>query len=130
MFDNWRIYVIVALLILSIVDLSLTYFYVTKYKSWQPNKAYNLMERNPLLVFLWKHLGLHFGMLVGSTIILALVYIIAREAHWIIVLLLAVIMLATMINHFHNLPLLYKLIEKYPAGHLPEEIFGKVEGNN
>ena len=127
---NWRIYVIIILLTLSFVDLSLTYYYVSKYKKWQPEKPYNLIENNPLLVFLWNMFGLHLGMFIGSIIILSLIYVIAKTAHPIVLGILGLVLCWTLFNHFTNINLLHKLIEKYPLGRLPEEVFGKVIGNN
>jgi hypothetical protein len=130
MIENWRIYIIVILMTLSLVDLGLTYHYIYKYKKWQPEKPFNLIEKNPLLVFLWNKLGLHLGMFVGSVIILTLIYIVGKEAHWIIVLLLCLFLSWAMFNHYTNINLLHKLIEKYPSGYLPKETFGGVIGNN
>ena len=127
---NWRIYAIIIILALGILDLSLTYLYVAKYKKWQPEKPYKLIELNPLLVFLWNNLGLIFGTLVGGAIILSLQYIIAKGAHWFIVLLLFCVLIFLMFNHYKNITLLNQLIIKYPEGHLPIETFGNVVGNN
>lgn len=127
---DWRIIVIVSILFLGVIDLLLTLYYVSSYKKWQPNKPYNLIELNPLLTFLWGKFGLHIGMFIGGTIMLALQYIVAKDAHWIIVGLLLLFLVFAIYNHINNIGLLHKLIEKYPSGHLPAETFGKVEGNN
>ena len=130
MIEQWRILAIVILLGLSLLDLGATYYYVYKYKQWQPNKPYNQIELNPLLVFLWNTFGLHLGMFIGAVIILSLNYIVARYAHWGVVLLVGGFMLFAMFNHYKNINLLFKLINKYPSGHLPEKVFGNVTGNN
>lgn len=127
---TWRFIAIVVLLTLCVLDLSFTYYYVHKYKEWQPNKPYKLIEMNPILVFLWNNLGLTIGMLVGSVIILTLNFIVAKECHWAIVLILFLFMLFAMVNHTKNITLLHQLIEKYPSGYLPVETFGQVMGNN
>lgn len=127
---GWRIYAIIILVSLSFIDLTATYHYISKYKKWQPDKPYNLIEMNPLLNYLWEKLGFNLGMFVGSVIILALIYIVSKEAHWIVVALLFSFLVFSMFNHYTNTNLLYQLIEKYPLGHLPEETFGKVIGNN
>lgn len=126
----WRIIALVLILLFSVIDLSLTFYYVQKYKSWQPEKPYNLIELNPLLVFLWNNLGLGLGMGVGAVIILALSTIIVKGAHWIIVLILVLLLMFAMYNHNNNINLLNKLMDKYPSGYLPESTFGHVEGNN
>ena len=121
---------VVIILTLSLIDLTLTYYYINKYKKWQPDKPYKMMERNPLLVFLWNKLGLNLGMFVGAVIILTLNYIICSEAHPIIIGILLLALCFVLFNHFKNIDLLINLIRKYPIGHLPEEVFGKVIGNN
>ncbi len=126
---TWRFVIIVILLTLSILDLSLTYYYVYKYKKWQPDKPYKLIEMNPLLVFLWNKFGLLIGMIIGSVLILALNYIVGKECHWAIIVILLFLMIFAMFNHSKNITLLHKLIEMYPSGYLPVETFGNVVGN-
>jgi hypothetical protein len=127
---NWRIYIIIILMILSLTDLILTGYYVHKYRSWQKEKPYKLIELNPLLVFLWTNLGFWLGHIVGSILILSLIYIVGKSAHWIVVLILGLFLLYALQNHFTNINLLHRLIEMYPSGHLPKETFGEVIGNN
>lgn len=127
---NWRIYVIIILMTMSVVDLALTYHYVSKYKEWQPEKPYNTIENNPLLVFLWNMLGLKLGTFVGSVIILTLIYIIGKTAHPIVIGVLFLFLAYALHNHYININLIGSLIEKYPSGHLPVETFGEVIGNN
>ena len=120
----------IILITLSVIDILITFYYVNKYKHWQPNKPYNLMEKNFLLVFLWNNIGLVLGTIVGAGIIWTLMFLIGKQA-WIFLILILIIYLGyTIYNHFININLLNKLIEKYPSGYLPEETFGKVEGNN
>ena len=127
---SWRIYAIIVIMILCFIDLSATYYYVNKYKKWQPNKPYNLIEMNPLLRFLWNNFGLTLGMLIGAVILLAINYLVIKFAHWSLVLILFLILIWAMFNHFTNINLLHKLIEQYPLGTLPGKIFGNVVGNN
>ncbi len=115
---------------LCVTDLCLTYYYIHKYKKWQPDKPYKLIELNPLLRICWEKFGLHLGMFVASIVIISLNYIIAKEAHWIVVGLLLCILIYTMCNHVNNISLLWQLIEKYPSGYLDPKIFGEVIGNN
>jgi uncharacterized protein YacL len=127
---NWRMIAVIVMLSLSFLDLALTYHYVNKYRNWQSEKPFNLMENNPLLVFLWNTFGLHLGMLIGSVIILSLIYIIAKTAHPIVIGIVFLMLCYALFNHFNNITLLGRLITKYPSGVLPEAIFGKVIGNN
>lgn len=131
MIDNisWRHYVVIILLTLSVVDLLSTFIYVHKYKSWQPDKPYKLMENNPLIVFLWSKFGFYYGSFLSFVIITSLVYLVSKEAHWLVVLMLFGVLCWVQYNHAHNFLLLNKLIAKYPSGHLPEAVFGIVEGN-
>ena len=127
---NWRTILLIVMMTLSVVDLLATFIYVYQYKHWQPNKPYNLIEINPLLVFLWNKLGFYYGSFVGFVVITSLIYIVGRYAHWSIALVLLLVLCFTIYNHSVNFTLLHKLIEKYPTGSLPEKIFGKVIGNN
>ncbi len=127
---NWRTMMIIILLSLSIIDLISTYYYVYTYKKWQPNKPYKKIELNPLLRFLWKTFGLHLGMFIGSVVILSLIYIISKTAHPLVLVLFLCVLMWTMTNHWKNWGILVKLIDKYPSGHLPERLFGKIVGNN
>ena len=125
-----RTILIIIIMTLSVIDLVTTFYYVKTYRDWQPEKPYRLMELNPLLVFLWTKMGLIIGHLVGSVIILSLVYIVSRYSHWTIALLLLIVLIWTMFNHAQNINLLHKLIIQYPSGYLPVETFGVVEGSN
>ncbi len=128
--ENWRFWAIGILLLLSMLDLGLTSYYVSKYKSWQPDKPYNLIENNPLLVFLWNNVGLVLGMIVGAIIIWTLLFVVGKSAHPIVVGLLFLFLCYAMYTHIININLIHALIEKYPSGYLPVETFGEVIGNN
>ena len=127
---NWRTTLLIIMMTLSVVDLLATFVYVYQYRHWQPNKPLNLIENNPLLVFLWNRLGFYYGSFVGFVVITSLVYIVGKYAHWSIALVLLLVLCFTIYNHAHNFTLLHKLIEQYPTGRLPEKVFGKVIGNN
>jgi hypothetical protein len=121
MIENWRIWVIVILMTLSLTDLVLTGYYVHKYKTWQPEKEYKLMELNPLLVFLWNNLGFWLGHIIGSVIILSLVFIVGKLGHPIIIILIGLFFLYAIFGHFTNIGLLKELIIKYPNGAIPKD---------
>ena len=130
MIATWRIWVIVILMSLSLIDLAATYHYVYKYKVWQNDKPFNLIENNPLLAFLWNNFGLHIGMFIGAIIILSLIFLVGKSAHPFVGGILFLILCYALQNHYTNINLLHALIEKYPLGHLPTEVFGEVIGNN
>jgi len=125
-----RIYIVIIIMSLCIIDLIATTYYIYVYRQWQPEKPYNKIELNPLLVFLWNKFGFAIGMFISAVILLALNFIVSKEAHWIVVLMLGLFLVFAMYNHFTNINLLHKLIEAYPQGYLPAEVFGEVVGNN
>lgn len=116
MIKNWRTIIIIILMTLSLIDLGATYYYVKKYKTWQPEKEYHLMEGNPLLVMLWDKLGFNIGMFVGSVIIFSLIYIVGKTAHPVVVLMLFLVLVYVMFNHYSNISLLKELIQKHSGG--------------
>jgi uncharacterized protein YacL len=130
MTEPWRVIVIGILLLLSVIDIISTFYYINKYKKWQPNKPYNLIENNPLLVILWNQLGLIAGTIIGALIIWTLIFIVGKTAHPIVIGIVFLMLIYALFNHYTNIGLLHQLIEKYPSGYLPSETFGIVEGNN
>lgn len=128
--ETYRLILIIIIMSLCIADLVLTAYYIYKYKSWQPNKPYKLIELNPLLVFLWEKMGFWIGMFIGAVIILSLNFIVSKYAHWLVVLLLLGFLIFTIFNHIKNFTLLEQLMKLYPSGYLPSAIFGVVIGNN
>jgi hypothetical protein len=128
--ETYRIILITIVMILSLTDLVMTAIYIEKYKKWQPEKPYKSMELNPILVFLWNNLGFIIGMIIGSVILLSLNFIIAKNTYWLIPIILGIFIIFNIFNHMKNFGLLNELIRQYPSGHLPQEIFGKVAGNN
>lgn len=126
---DWKLLLIICVMSLSLIDLVVTYVYVSTYKKWQPDKPFNLIELNPLLVFLWNKMGLTIGMITGGVVILSLNYIITKETHWIFGVIILIFLVLALFNHAKNINLLYMLMEKYPSGYLNPEIFGEVIGN-
>jgi len=104
------------MLFLSSMDLFLTYYYICRYKKWQPNKPYKKMEGNPLLCFLFNKFGHHIGWLIGVMIILFGVYFITIKTHIIIVGILFVLLVMAIIKTIKNIKKLNELIIKYPNG--------------
>jgi len=125
-----RLILVIVIMSLSIADLVLTAYYIDTYKKWQPNKPFKLMELNPLLVFLWNRMGFIIGIIVGSVVILSLNFLVSKYSHWVIALILLGFLIYAMITHIHNITLLQKLMEQYPSGYLPPQIFEEVIGNN
>lgn len=110
--------IFILLIIMSIVDLGLTYNYVSTYKNWQPDRPYSDMEANPLLLFLWNNCGLFLGQILGALIIWTLIFIIVKEAHWLVILsLIGVFIFGIIINLIH-ISQLHNLIKLYPTGYI------------
>lgn len=130
MIETWRIWVIVILMSLALIDLSATYFYVSKYKQWQPEKPFYLIENSPISVFLWNMFGLHIGTFIWAVIFLSLIFIVGKSAHPIVILFLFLFISYALHNHYTNINLISELINKYPSGYLPTEVFGEVVGSN
>lgn len=115
---KWRKVFLITILILSLIDLGLTYNYINEYSNWQINKPFNEMEQNILLVYLWNVFGLKLGMVIGALIIWSLLILISRSASWIILIsLLAVFIFGIVINIMHTIQL-YDLIKLYPLGYI------------
>lgn len=114
--EKWRKYAVIIILILGIVDLLLTFYYVSSYHTWQPDKTFEEMETNPLLLLLWNNLGLSIGMFIGMLIILPLQYFIAKKLYWMIVLVLFLALAFALWNNLNNINMLHELIKLYPSG--------------
>ena len=95
---------------LFILDMFLTGYYVSNYKKYAPEKEYNKMERNPLLVFLFKHLGIWMGLFIGTFIITMIWYILIVYITKYILIFMMPIYSWAIINHFINMQKLNDLI--------------------
>lgn len=59
----------IFILVLSILDLTFTYFYVSTFHAKFPKLDYTTLEANPILRMSWKKLGSKSGMIVGGAIV-------------------------------------------------------------
>ena len=99
----------IIVLILFGIDMLLTVSYVYKYKEWQPEKPYNQMEKNPLLVWLWNHVGLIEGWVIGVIIIASiLLTLFAFTDKWFAFMMIGIYSLV-IFNHIKNFWLLHIL---------------------
>lgn len=112
--ENWRKYAIALLLILSVIDITLTFVYLNQYHNWQPDKAFNQMESNPLLLFLINILGLNFGLVIGSIIIWSLLVLIGKKGAWYVVVPVAFVLIFASIITLIHLNMLHELMDKFP----------------
>lgn len=99
-------------MLLSVIDLTMTYFYIRQYKAWQPDKSFNKMESNWVLLFTWGKFGLNLGMVLGSIVILSLIFTWLTLTHWILWVITAIVLLAAIRNHIKNFIILNHLIKK------------------
>lgn len=77
-------HIAVFVLILSLADLSATYFLVSTFHKKFPELDYTSMEGNPILRNAWKNFGLNWGMLIGGAVVFGLVNILvfSVEDRW------------------------------------------------
>lgn len=66
---NW---IQIVILIMSVLDLTATYFYASTFHEKFPKLDYTTLEANPILRMSWRHFGLNIGMIVGGIIVFAL----------------------------------------------------------
>jgi len=116
--NRTRVIIFAIFVFLFLLDMMSTFYYVSNYSEWQPEKPYNLMEKNPMLVFLWNLLGLPIGTIVGGAIILSLLYLIAFKSSggcgWVTIGGIVCLFIFAIINNIINTNLLIKLREIYP----------------
>ena len=96
---NW---IQIIVLILSVLDLTATYFYVSTFKTEFPKLDYTVLEANPILRISWKLWGLNIGMIIGGLIVISLLSLIVLSAkiEWQYFLFGALCMM--LIYHFLN----------------------------
>jgi len=70
----------IVIMILSLVDLTATYFYVSTFHAKFPSLDYTALEANPILRMAWQKFGLPLGMILGGAIVFALLSLIALTA--------------------------------------------------
>jgi hypothetical protein len=68
--------IVIIILIMSLVDLTATYFYVSTFKNKFPQLDYTALEANPILKTSWKLFGLQKGMIIGGLLVIALLSLI------------------------------------------------------
>ena len=111
----------IIILILSVIDLSLTYKYLKTFKDMFPEKDYTLLEANPIIKLCLKKFGFPTGMFISAPIIFILLFIaiviISTEWHYFAMGLFVMMI----IYHFCNLNQLKALkkqikeqVEKHP----------------
>lgn len=54
------------------VDMVLTYLFIRKYRSLNPNRDWAIIEQNPIVRYCFRNFGLNAGMIVGALSVLIL----------------------------------------------------------
>lgn len=74
----------IIILVLSLVDLTATYFYVSTFNTKFPNLDYTSLEANPILRMSWKQFGLAKGMIFGGILVfcIMLILVLAMTEKW------------------------------------------------
>jgi hypothetical protein len=70
----------IVILLLSLIDITATYIYVSTFHSKFPNLDYTQLEANPILRFSWKTFGMGIGTLVGGIIVFSILFLIIYNA--------------------------------------------------
>ena len=62
----------ILLIVMSLIDLTATYFYVSTFHNKFPTLDYTSLEANPILRMAWQKLGLTWGTIVGGAIVFSI----------------------------------------------------------
>lgn len=96
----------IIILILSLIDLTASFFYISTFHNQYPNADYTQIEANPILKISMRQFGIKIGMLVGGIIVfgilLLLVLNLKENYHYFLVGALSTML----IYHFLNFYLL------------------------
>lgn len=105
--------IIIAIIILSLLDLGATYLYINSFHKKFPTLDYTTLEANPILKLCMKYFGLTKGMLIGGIIVLVILLLIVFSLveKWAYYLAGAFTMM--LIYHFLNFS---QLLALKPAG--------------
>lgn len=89
----------IAILILSLMDLTASFFYVSTFHAKYPDKDYTMIEANPVIKMALKLFGVTKGMLFGGAIVFGIVVLLAFSAKENLQLFMAGML--TMMNAYH-----------------------------
>lgn len=70
----------ILIMILSVLDLTATYLYVSTFHAKFPSLDYKTLEANPILRMAWGKFGLKAGMIFGGVIVFGLLMLIVLTA--------------------------------------------------
>lgn len=92
----------ILIMVMSLIDLGATYFYVSTFHTKFPQLDYTSLEANPILRMSWKQFGLNTGMIVGGLVVFALLSLVALTAPEKWQIYLAGVLSMMIIYHFLN----------------------------
>jgi uncharacterized integral membrane protein len=92
----------ILILIMSLIDLTATYFYVGTFHNKFPQLDYKTLEANPILRMAWTKFGLNWGMIIGGIIVFAILFLIIMTAPEKWHMYLAGVFTMMIIYHFLN----------------------------
>lgn len=92
----------IIIMIMSILDLGATYFYVSTFHAKFPQLDYTTLEANPILRMSWKQFGLGTGMIIGGIVVFALLSLLTLTASEKWQIYLAGVLSMMIIYHFLN----------------------------
>ena len=99
----------IAILVMSLLDLTATYLYVSTFHTKFPKLDYTTLEANPILKMSWQKFGLNTGMIVGGLIVFAILFLITFTASEKWQIYLAGVFTMMIIYHFLNFTQLAQL---------------------
>lgn len=105
--------IVIILMVMSLVDLTASYFYASTFHNMFPTKDYTQLEANPILSNSWKLWGLNKGMIIGGLAVFILLTIVAMSVPRDTKIYLTGVFTMMIIYHFLNFRLLAGL---KPAG--------------
>jgi hypothetical protein len=96
----------IIILVMSVLDLTASFFYLNTFHSKYPTQDYTQLEANPIIKISMKHFGLITGMIIGGIIVflimLLLVLSVKENHHYYLAGLLSMML----VYHYLNFKLL------------------------
>lgn len=89
----------IIILVLSLLDLSASYLYITKFHQKFPEQDPTIIEANPILKMAIREFGINVGMLVGGLLVFGIILLLVFNAKQNLRYFLAGML--TMMNVYH-----------------------------
>lgn len=92
----------ILIMVMSLIDITATYFYVSTFHAKFPQLDYTTLEANPILRMSWKKFGLGLGTIIGGFIVFSILSLIVLTASEKWQIYLAGVLSMMIIYHFLN----------------------------